>query len=87
MSGADFSEIIKKGEIKVRVRRAGMMQFVLLKIRRVDIGREKSVELYTDRMLELSEMTRIAEETGLPVEAENGKVFPAGKGAKDFIGF
>ena len=68
------------------MKRAGMMQFIVFKVRRVKLGNGDYPELYSDRMIELSELQRVADETGLPAEAQNGRAFPSGKGAADFIG-
>ena len=44
------------------------------------------MELFLDRLLDRSELQRVANEIGLPIEAENGRAMPEGKGEKDFIG-
>jgi hypothetical protein len=77
--------IIKQGSISIRIKRAGMLQFQTFKIRRIVLGKEQFVELYLPKIVDISELHRIANELGLPVEAENGQAFPEGKGAKDFI--
>lgn len=77
---------VEEGRARVRVRRAGMFQFVVLEIRRVKIGDSQFAELYVDRIIDSKELERVANELGLPVEAENGRAFPEGMGAKDFIG-
>lgn len=77
--------IISRGSIKIRVRRSGMYQVMEFKIKRVPIGKEYYVELFLGRILDMSELQRVANETMLPVEAENGRAFPVGKGAKDFL--
>jgi hypothetical protein len=78
--------IIKAGSIRLKVKRSGMLQFLVFTVRRVSVGKEQFVELYVDRLLEMREVERVANETGLPVEAESGRIFPTGKGAKDFMG-
>lgn len=78
-------KIIEDGSIKVRVRRTGMLQVITLQVRRVSIGGTHFVELYFKRVLDRNELARVANELGLPVEAENGRAFPEGKGAKDFL--
>jgi hypothetical protein len=80
------SLILKQGYTRIRVRRAGILQFQVFKVKRVALGSETFVELFLDRLLDMSEMLRVANETGLPVESENRRVFPEGKGAKDFAG-
>jgi hypothetical protein len=86
MLSGKAEEILKSGSVSVRVKRAGMLQSQTLKVRRVEVCGERFVELYIGKILEMSELHRLADELGLPVEAENGRSFPEGKGAKDFIG-
>jgi hypothetical protein len=79
--------IISAGGIKVKVRRAGMLQFQEFKVKRVGIGKGTAfLELWLDNVVDLSELLRLSNEFGLPFEAHNGRVFPNGLGAKDFIG-
>jgi len=80
------AEILKRGSIRIEVKRSGMLQKMLFTVKRIKIGEHEFVELYLPRHLELSELQRVADETGLPVEAENIRAFPKGKGAIDFIG-
>jgi hypothetical protein len=42
--------------------------------------------LVLDRMLDLAELMKVAEEYSLPVESPTGKVFPRGKKETDFLG-
>ena len=78
--------ILKAGSIKARVRRAGMLQVLTFNVRKVNQGNISFSELYVKRMIDLNELTRLAKEFGLPVEAENGRAFPEGTVAMDFIG-
>ncbi|MGC8710247.1 MAG: hypothetical protein ACP5RF_01380 [Candidatus Micrarchaeia archaeon] len=78
-------EIIVRGSIKVRVRRSGMLQQLTFSIKKVKVGDLEYVELYTNRIVDTSELLRVSEETGLPVEAPNGKAFPKGTAASDFV--
>ncbi len=77
--------ILNEGSVKVKLKRAGMLQFQIFKIRKVKLGSGEFVELFLDRVIDMSELIRLANEFGLPVEAQNGKAFPSGKGAKDFV--
>ncbi len=79
-------KIINEGSIKVRLKRAGMWQFQIFAIKRVALGKEQYVELYLDRVIDMSELERLTNELGLPIEVQNGKAFPNGTGAKDFVG-
>ncbi len=78
--------ILKEGSTKIRVVRSGMFQQLTFKVRRVQLGNITYVELQTDRMIDISELNRIAGEIGLPVESQNGKAFPKGTSASDFQG-
>jgi len=79
-------KIIQDGSIRMKVWRTGMLQFQIFKVKRVKIGQQEFVELFLDRLLDRSELQKVANEIGLPVEAENGRAMPEGKGEKDFIG-
>jgi hypothetical protein len=78
-------EIIERGSIKIHVRRSGMLQQLTFIVKKVNIGDSEYIELYTSRIVDTSELLRVSEETGLPVEAPNGKAFPKGTAASDFI--
>jgi hypothetical protein len=77
--------ILKDGSVGIRVKRAGMFQLVTFKIKKIRLGAEEFTELHSEKVIELGELKKVAEETGLPVEAQNGRAFPEGKGAKDFV--
>lgn len=77
--------IIRDGAAIVKVKRAGMLQSLTFKIKKIVIGKDYFVELYVGRLIDMSELQRVANELGLPVEVENGRAFPEGKGAKDFM--
>ncbi len=85
MATEDAARILKQGYARIRVKRSGMFQFQVFKVRRVELGNAHFVELFLDRVLDMSELQRVANETHLPVEAENGRAFPEGTGAKDFV--
>lgn len=77
--------ILADGSVKVRLKRAGMWQFQTFVVKRVKHGTEEYVTLFLDKVIDLQELKRITNELGLPVETQNGKAFPDGKGAKDFM--
>ncbi len=77
-------DILKNGFAKIRVVRSGMFQQMTFMVRRVQLGNITYVELGIDRQVDMSELTRVANEIGLPVEAQNGKAFPNGTSATDF---
>ncbi|MFI5412329.1 MAG: hypothetical protein ACHQX1_00365 [Candidatus Micrarchaeales archaeon] len=78
--------IIKDGSIKVSLKRAGMRQFQIFTIKRIKLGNESFVELFLDKVIDISELKRLTNELGLPIEVENGRAFPDGLSAKDFVG-
>ncbi len=79
-------EIIRTGFIRIRVLRSGMFQQMTFKIKKVRSGNIEYTELFIDRMIDTSELIRIVRETGLPVEAHNGRAFPEDSSASDFQG-
>ncbi|MCL5106182.1 MAG: hypothetical protein M1331_02175 [Candidatus Marsarchaeota archaeon] len=78
-------QIIEKGEITVKVKRAGMTQNIEFRIKRIRAGNVEFIELFSGRVIDMNEISRISNEFGLPVEASNGRAFPNGKSARDFI--
>ncbi len=86
MLGSKARRILAVGEIVVRVRRAGMLQLLTFRVRRVRLGNGAFAELYTDRVVDTTEVVRVANELGLPVETQNCRAFPDGMGANDFMG-
>ncbi|MDE1833076.1 MAG: hypothetical protein KGH58_01520 [Candidatus Micrarchaeota archaeon] len=85
MLSEQAARIVREGSARIKVKRAGMLQFQIFNIRRVRAGQDEFVELWLDRVIDMSELERLANELGLPVETQNGRAFPEGKGAKDFI--
>ena len=78
-------DILKSGSVKIRVLRTGMFQTQTFIVRDVKFGSGAFYELFLDKVVELPELERVANEIGMPVEASNGRVFPKGKAAKDFL--
>ena len=85
MISENIKKIIEKGGISIKVKRAGMMQFIDFKVKKIRAGNTEFIELFSDRLINMNEISRIANELLIPVEASNGRVFPNGKSAKDFI--
>ena len=79
-------KIIQDGSVKIRVWRTGMLQLQTFAVKRVRIGQQEFTELFLPKLLDRTELQRVANEYGLPIEAENGRAMPQGKGEKDFIG-
>ncbi len=78
-------DIIKKGEIVLEVNRSGITQKLTFKIKRIKVSNVEYVELFSDKLVGFSELQRLSNETGLPIESNNIKAFPTGLGIKDFI--
>lgn len=78
------SEALRTGSIKLKVTRSGMFQQLTFKIRKTNLGNIQYTELYTERLIDANELSRLANEIGLPVEAQNGRAFPKGTSAADF---
>jgi outer membrane receptor for monomeric catechols len=80
----EAKRIISAGSIKIRVRRSGMLQQLTFSVKHSTLGNINYVHLYTDRIVDTSELLRIANEIGLPVQAPNASAFPKGTSAGDF---
>lgn len=85
MVGGDVRKIMKEGSVRIRVKRSGMFQFQVFVVKKINIGKDYFVELFSAKVLDMSELQRVANELKMPVEAENGRAFPEGMGAKDFL--
>lgn len=79
-------ETLKAGSVKLRVMRSGMYQQLTFTTKKVTLANVTYTELYTSRLLDATEISRLANEIGLPVEAANGRAFPKGTSAGDFSG-
>lgn len=79
-------EAIARGSVKIRVVRSGMFQQLTFTVKKEEMGNVSYIVLSTDRQVDISELTKIAEEMGLPVAAQNGRAFPKGTSASDFTG-
>lgn len=82
----DQNKILKEGKIEMRVLRSGMWQKITFTIKRIKTPDGEYPLLFTDKIIDLKEIVRVAEETNLPVQTPTGTAFPKGKSAKDFIG-
>ncbi len=77
-------EALRRGSIKIRVRRSGILQQLTFRVKRVHAGNVEYVELFTERIVDTSELIRIANEVKLPIEAPNATAFPDGTSATDY---
>ena len=76
--------VLGQGSAKVRVLRNGMYQQLTFMVKKVKLANIEYTELYTERLIDTAEISRIANEVGLPIEAKNGRSFPKGTSAADF---
>jgi len=86
MSEENRKQALAKGEVDIRVKRAGIYQKLTFKVVKHATPVGLIPYLTLDKFLDLSELMRIAEEYSLPVQASNGKIYPKGKREMDFLG-
>lgn len=79
-------QILKKGVVEIEVMRAGSRQKIEFKVEREQIPTGKVPYLTTERIVDLTELLRLAAEYDIPVKAPSGKFFPPGKKAVDYTG-
>ncbi len=77
-------EALRSGSVKIRVMRSGIFQQMTFVTKKVRAGNIEYMELFIGRVIDTGEIIRLANEFGLPVEAQNGKAFPEGRSASDF---
>lgn len=78
------ANILKKGVAEIDVMRAGNRQKIEFRIEREDTPVGKVPYLSTERIIDLTELLRLAAEFDLPVKAPSGKFFPPNKKAIDY---
>lgn len=79
-------QILKDGKVMVRVKHSGMMQNLEFIVAREKTGFGEIPFLKIERPVDASELMRVADEVQLPIISLSGKVFPKGKGMRDFVG-
>ncbi len=85
MINKDALALLKRGKLRIKVKRSGMHQFQIFTARKVPFGSSYTVELFLDKVLDVSEAKRVSNELMIPVHTKNAYAFPEGKGAKDFL--
>lgn len=80
------SVVLKKGKVEIEVMRAGSRQKIEFTVEREQTPVGKVPYLTTERIIDLTELLRVAAEYDLPVKAPTGKFFPPGKKAIDYAG-
>ncbi|MFA6213657.1 MAG: hypothetical protein WC717_00065 [Candidatus Micrarchaeia archaeon] len=86
MANSKQENVLKIGEVDIRVKRMGMYQVLPFKIERRQTPTGIVPYLCSDRAIEMPELVRIATEYDLPVCAQKNSVFPRGKTERDFVG-
>jgi hypothetical protein len=79
-------EALEKGKVELRLKRQGSFQRIEFVVKRFPLGKAAYAALCTDRIVDAGEMERLAAEMGLPIFSANGKIYPKGTGASDFVG-
>lgn len=79
------AQIIRKGSVEIDVTRQGSRQKIEFKVEKEETPVGKVPYLVTERIVDLSELLRVASEYDLPIKAPNGKFFPPGKKATDYV--
>ncbi|VVB73159.1 Uncharacterised protein [uncultured archaeon] len=80
-----LEQILENGSAELRIHRKGMFQRVLFTVKKVHEPYGTYPMLFTDRVIDLKEAVRIAEELRIPVEIPHAKVYPRGKAGNDFV--
>ncbi len=84
MFDMDREQILQIGKVTLNVTIAGIRQRQDFVVEREDGPVGKIPYLSCARSLPINEMVRVAEENQLPVKSAGQKIFPRGKGPKDF---
>jgi len=78
-------ELLEKGEILIEIKKTGIKQRLTFKIVREQTTGGKIPFLVTEKFVDLQELIKIVEKYQLPIKSKNGRIFPKGTMAKDFI--
>lgn len=78
--------ILQIGKVTLHAVVAGMKQRHDFTVEREDTPFGKVPFLVSRRNLPLNELLRLAEENQLPIKCAGQKIYPKGKGTKDFAG-
>lgn len=76
--------VIAAGSVKERVNRGEMFQQITFKVTTKTVANVSFIELYTDKAINTTELERISNLFGLPVEAAGLTSFPRGTSSLDF---
>ena len=76
--------ILRAGSAKARVNRSGIFQQITFRVMTKSSGNVMYAELFTDKQINATDLSNLANEFGLPIEAQNCTAFPKGTSAFDF---
>ncbi len=79
-----FDRILRINVLKIRLKRSGMYQIIPFRLHFEDSPAGKVPYLKCEKIIDMPELERIAQEYSFPIWAKNGKAFPKGTGAHDF---
>lgn len=79
-----LEEVLRNGKGEYRVHRKGMFQRIIFTVKIIKEPYGEYPVLFTDRIIDMKEAIRLAEELQIPVFTPNGNAFPKGKSGKDF---
>lgn len=82
---ATLEEVLRNGKAEYRVHRKGMFQRIIFTVKIIKEPYGEYPVLFTDRIIDINEAVRLAEELKIPIFTPNGNVFPKGKSGKDFV--
>jgi hypothetical protein len=77
-------DILKKGSVEVHIKVGGIRQRHTLKVEKEKTAWGMVPFCVFSHPVPASELVRVSQEIDLPVKCKGMKVFPKGKGAKDF---
>ncbi len=79
-----FERLVRMGVYRIRIRRSGMYQIIPFRIEFEDSPTGKVPYLKFDKIIDMQEIEKLAQEYNFPICVKNGRAFPKGKGANDF---
>ncbi|MBM3229529.1 hypothetical protein FJZ26_03795 [Candidatus Parvarchaeota archaeon] len=80
-----FETILRLGGLRIRLKRSGMYQIIPFRLTYEKLQIGDVPYLLTDKIIDMPELTRVCNEYNFPIIAKNGKAFPTGKTAIDFV--
>ncbi|MFH1285026.1 MAG: hypothetical protein ABIH99_00410 [Candidatus Micrarchaeota archaeon] len=85
METIDRARILEDGKVELKVLRSGTIQFEEFKVKRIPSPAGAYAVLEVDKIIDMAELARLAEECQLPIFAKNAKMFPPGTSSRNFL--